>query len=248
MKRTLHDSRRRLLALLMVVWMALAPAAAPAEPAGLTPEQYAAFVQASDGLEADLEPLALAAALTLGDGEKGGAAYVFLCRMTAPGEEARLAMMYVEAAPDQGAALQALEALPLLDGAGNPAAPDAEILRGFLFLPTATLPEGTAGASLQEAERVTYLWLLCGMYDFAAPEQDAVRNALAEAEKGLPEEMRSLYTAHAPGVLAEARRLLDPGETAGGQYEDAGMADLLAALRGEERACRSMEALLALLP
>ncbi len=238
---------KRIAALALALMLALglgteALAEEPGTAVALEPAEV--FQEATEALlGAKYEMLCLAVTAELGEGRVFG----FLTRVTAvaPGAEPHLAIVAAYVDGERTTHLMEVLPYPFVDENGDPAPATAEVLFNNVMLPVAALPEGTAGASLQQAQRVADLWTLCAAYDFTRMDAEAVREAEAEALAMMTEEERAAYAENAPAIRSEAARLLDPAETADGVYADAGVAELLAVLRAEEAVRASMAAYLA---
>ena len=171
--------------------------------------------------------------------------YVFLVRMIPedPGQPPRLGGWAVAWAPESGVVPMGFRAMPETAEAGDWALPEAEEIRE-LFRQIAEIPAGAAGASLRQAEAAVYLWLTGGRFAFDRFGADSLAPVFREAWRGLTGEQRARFSENAPGVLAEARRLLDPAEETGGIYEDADLARIMEALRAENGIRASAAALI----
>ena len=255
MKNTLKMKRMAALSLALLAALGLAAAPALAETVQTdTPvaeqvpvDPQTVFDRAADQLlGVNYELLALAERSQLTEDVE---IYAFLCKGTAavPGAEPRLCVLLAADLAEEGILPMGVIDCPSADEDGVLAFPDAEYLAANFFRALAQLPAGTAGASLQAARQVTDLWLICAMYDFAALDAETVSRNLSSGLLALAEEERALYVENAAFVLSEALRLCDPDEVPGGEYEDAGSAEALAALRAEESVRASVQAFLGLL-
>ena len=209
------------------------------EETSLDPQ--AIFDQATEGLlGSDIEMLAL----TGKDDTLGIMIYSFLCRITAvaPDAEPTLGMLLASVSPEGDAELLMVFACPATED-GAPAVLDAGMMSEGILLPVAQFPAGTAGASLQTAQTVCDIWLICTVYDLSAMEPDAAVANAEEALSLLADEERTLFDENAPAILAEIQRLCDPTEELGGEYADAGVGELLTVLRGEDAVRASVAAL-----
>lgn len=220
-----------------------APATAETEAVDPAPDLRAILVQATGELEGDYEMLALSAEIRYGNVFNEHIAYAILCRLTGiPDADPRLATVVIDVT-DQCAELLAAETWPITDDAGV-ALPEPDYVQDLYFGRIADLPAGTAGSSLEAAEQVVNVWLLCARIDFASLEPESVRTILSSTLAGLPPESRVRYGENAPGILSEVRRLLDPQAELSGLYEDAGLKDCLTVLRQEASVRASVEAFL----
>ena len=242
MNKTL--TMKRIIALLLALVTALTLAAFPAfaetaeTPA--EPDPQAVFDKVTEGLlGTDYKMLALVGK----DDLFGMMVYSFLCRITvvAPDAEPKLGMLLASVSPEGDAELLMVFACPAAED-GTPAVLDAELMSESILLPIAQLPVGTAGASLQAAQKVSDIWQICTVYEFSAAPANA-----EEALAFLTDEERALFDENAPAILAEVQRLCDPAEELGGEYADAGVAELLTVLREEETVRASVAALVSCL-
>ncbi len=233
-----RDRLTKCLTLLLTICLAAAPVMAETADPADERDPAAIFRQATENLPAaGYELLALADETSLGDDGATDKIYAFLCRMTPaePDAEPKLCVVVVAETRDGQVLLLEEEVWPLTNGEGEPVMPDGETLRALLLEPVAQMPTGTAGASLQLAERVADLWILSAKYDFARMDPWAVLGMIREAAAAMSEEERALYAGNMRVVAEEANRLFFPEEEPGGLYGDAGVAEILTVLRGEER-------------
>lgn len=210
------------------------------------------FEEATSGLiGANYEMLALAGEVSYGwtTENEPSVLYGFLSRVTAvtPEAKAQFGMVLASEVPGAGVQLNTVETWPLTDENSGAAMPDAGYITDVLLVPVAELPEGTAGVSLEQAAQVANLWMACARFDFTVLDREAVTDVLDEAFSKVDGQVRTRYESNAPAFFAEARRLLDPREEAGALYNDVGISEALAILRGEERICASLGCLLDML-
>ena len=174
---------------------------------------------------------------------------VFLCRITtvSPNPDPRFGVVIIAVDPDGEAGVLGTMDMPYTEDDGSPTFPGAEEMRDEVYVPIAELPEGSAGAALQKAQRTMQVLLVAGVYAFDRMEPEALANLLAEAAAGLTEEEQAACAANAPAIIAELQRLCDPNEELGDVYADAGVAEVTEALRADPAVQASLAALLAAL-
>ncbi len=108
----------------------------------------------------------------------------------------------------------------------------------------AGLEQGTAGASLKQAQVVCMAWAVCAANDFDKLELVDLQQILSEQIACLTWEEQYALTANELAVTEEVLRLTDTDEALGGEYEDAGVAEALTLFRGSDAVRASVEALL----
>ena len=230
-----------IVALIAALSLTAAFAEAPAEEAAVRDIQALVDEATADLLGANYEVIGLAASAPL---TEDIVIEGYLCRVTTVGPQPapRFAILFVAVNGDEAQMLGA-NYIPFTDEDGNPEMPDAGQLSASLLEPIADLPDGTAGAGLNRAVRVMYVTLTAAMYRFDLFDAEALLPAFEEAAAALTEEQRTAFAENAPAIIAEALRLCDPAEALGGEYADAGVAEVMEALRADETVAASLAAL-----
>ncbi|MBR4459375.1 MAG: hypothetical protein IKS31_10505 [Clostridia bacterium] len=232
---------KRVLSLLTALALILALPLTVFAEAVQAPDEQTVFEEAARRLlGVNYEKLAPA---EIHDFLNGTVTYTFLCRITPVLVEAesRLGLLTAAWAPDSGVTVLDVQTLPKTDGEGVPALPGADDLRS-VFGEIAALDEGTAGASLKRAGCVCSVWVLCARFAFDRLDAQAVAEITAGAAERLTEAERAACAENAQAVLGEALRLCDASETLGGEYADAGAAEIIEALRADSGVCASVMA------
>ncbi|MBR4710657.1 MAG: hypothetical protein IKP10_01395 [Clostridia bacterium] len=156
----------------------------------------------------------------------------YLCRILFPDTSASLGAAVIARHGDQAQVMGAMY-LPYTDDDGSPEIPAAETL-AMLFSDLAALPEGSAGASLHRARAVMETLVNAAVYSYDRIDSEKITAVLEEAAAALTEEQRAALAVSGQAVYEEVLRLCDPAEELGGEYADAGVAEVMEALRGEE--------------
>ena len=112
-------------------------------------------------------------------------------------------------------------------------APSAETLLKGYYQIIASLENGTAGASLKEAQAVCDLYAFCMENRLWLTETEELGRNMLAAREQLSEKELAAFDANEPAVSAEALRLLKEEEKLTDAYYDAGVAERLEALRDD---------------
>ena len=109
-------------------------------------------------------------------------------------------------------------------------APDAEAFQDEYFRPIGQVEKGSAGSDLKLAQAAGEAAAFAVRYEMYAPDVDALRANMLEAWEGLKEEERSAFDANFMDVVELMDACLEDWEANRPLFEDAGVADELAAV------------------
>ena len=112
-------------------------------------------------------------------------------------------------------------------------APTAQELADEYFRVIAGTDMGTASADLKQAAAVVEVYQFCFNHALWLVDPDTLGTNMLAARELLTEEESAAFDENEPAITAEAIRLLVENETAGGAYEDAGVADRIESLRND---------------
>ena len=121
--------------------------------------------------------------------------------------------------------------------------PGPEAFADFYYRMVAGVPQGTAGASLAEAQAACdVLGFACGNELWLADE-DTLRSNMLEAWEGLTEDEQAAFDVNFIGVNELLSSCFEDWESNRGCFEDAGVADMMAELLENETAQWSWDTL-----
>ena len=126
----------------------------------------------------------------------------------------------------------------------SPAVPSSEEIKAGFYQVVIGLEEGTAGASLKQAQAVESVFRFCGIGDYWCMDQEAFEKALADVQGSLTAEEKAVYDQNRGALIQEINRLLDENEELGSVYEDAGVEEQMIELRNDPSVRLSVKAFL----